>query len=144
MLHQKGNRVDVGALCDRIPPSGGVLEKVPRWDLTGTKGCGGGKVVAWLPLMFLGYKSIYIGGRSTRWSSVGPARVGARPPASWPSRGVPDFNSKSYGLLSDQERSSRRFHSVWTPFGIPFLRNTKIGKKQKLALGLRLICYSQK
>ena len=53
--------------------------------------------------------------------------------------GVSDFNSKSSGLLSVQERSSRRFHSVWTPFGIPFLRNSKTGKKQKLALGLRLI-----
>ena len=43
-----------------------------------------------------------------------------------------DFNSKSSGLLLVQERSSRRFHSVWTPFGIPFLRNSKIGKKTKI------------
>ena len=28
---------------------------------------------------------------------------------------------------------------VWIPFGIPFLQNTEIGKKKKLALGLRLI-----
>ena len=34
-------------------------EKAPRWDLMGTEGCGSGKVVLWLPLMFLGYKSIY-------------------------------------------------------------------------------------
>ena len=46
-------------------PSGGMPEKAPRWDLTGIEGCGGGKVVLWLSLMFLGYKSIYIGKRST-------------------------------------------------------------------------------
>ena len=63
-----------------------------------------------------------------RLSSVGPTRVGARPPASWLPRGVPDFDSKSSGLLSVQERSSRRFHSVW--FGIPFLQNSKIGKTE--------------
>ena len=69
------------------------------------------------------------------WSYEEPTRVGARPPTSWPPRGVLDFNSKSFGLLSVQERSSRRFHSVWTPFGIPFLRNSKIGKKPEIGTG---------
>ena len=59
----------------------------------------------------------------------------ACPPASRPSRGIPYFNSKSSGLLSVQERSSRRFHSVWTPFGIPFPRNSKIGKKTETGTG---------
>ena len=50
-------------------PSGRTPGKAPRWDLTGTQGCNGGKLVSWLPLMFLGYKSIYrrkkyVGGRS--------------------------------------------------------------------------------
>ena len=40
-------------------PSGRSPEKAPRWDLTGTEGCGGGKVVSWLSARFLGYKSIY-------------------------------------------------------------------------------------
>jgi len=40
-------------------PSDRMPEKAPRWDLTGTEGCGGGKVVSWLPWKFLGYKSIY-------------------------------------------------------------------------------------
>jgi len=39
--------------------SGRMPEKAPRWDLMGTEGCGGGKVVSWLPWMFSGYKSIY-------------------------------------------------------------------------------------
>ena len=67
-----------------------------------------------------------VGARLLRW---------AHPPASWTPHCVSDFNSKSSGLLSVQERSSRRFHSVWTLFGIPFLRNSKIGKKTKAGIG---------
>ena len=37
------------------------MKKAPRWDLTGPEGCGGGKLVSWLPWMFSVYKSIYIG-----------------------------------------------------------------------------------
>ena len=58
MLHRRGNGVDVKALHDRFPLRD-IVEKAPRWDLTGTEGCDGGKVVLWLPLMFLGYESIY-------------------------------------------------------------------------------------
>ena len=96
------------------------------------------------PGCFQGIK-VYIGERSRSVELRGAHEGGgmptpwARPPASWPPRGVPDFNSKSSGLRLFQEISSRRFHSVWIPFGIPFLRNSKIGKKQKLALGLWLI-----
>ena len=57
-LHQRGNGVDAEALHDQFP-LGRSPKKAPRWDLTGTEGCGGGKVVSWLLLMFLGYKSIY-------------------------------------------------------------------------------------
>ena len=53
----------------------------------------------------------------------------ARLPASWPPRCFLDVHSKSPGLCLFQKRFSRRFHSVWTPFDIPFLRNTEIGKK---------------
>ena len=56
--HRRGYGVDVEALRDRFP-SGGAPEKAPRWDLTGTEGCGGGKVVSWLPWKFLGYLRIY-------------------------------------------------------------------------------------
>ena len=58
MLHQRGYGVDVEAPRDRFP-SGKSPEKVPRWDLTGTEGCGGGKVVLWLPWKFSGYMRIY-------------------------------------------------------------------------------------
>ena len=56
--HRRGYGVDVEALRDRFP-SGGAPEKAPRWDLTGTEGCDGGKVVLWLSAIDLGYKSIY-------------------------------------------------------------------------------------
>ena len=74
-LHQSGNGVDVEALRDRIPLRQ-IVGKGPRWDLTGTEGCGRGKVVtvvSWLPLMFLGYKSIY-----RRKKYVGGATRGPR------------------------------------------------------------------
>ena len=57
--HQRGYGVDVEALHDRFSPSDGAPEKAPRWDLTGTEGSSGGKVVSWLPWMFSGYRSIY-------------------------------------------------------------------------------------
>ena len=40
-------------------PSGGAPEKAPRWDLTGTEGCGGGNRVLAPYLMFPGYVGIY-------------------------------------------------------------------------------------
>ena len=62
-------------------PSGRTPEKVPRWDLTGTEGCGGGKLVSWLSWMFSGYKSIYRRRSQVRRSSRGPRGRGrALPP----------------------------------------------------------------
>jgi len=60
------------------PPFGRSPEKAPRWDLTGTEGCGGGKVVPWLPLMFSGYVGIYIGGRSRSVEPRGAHEGGGR------------------------------------------------------------------
>ena len=60
-------------------PSDGAPEKAPRWDLTGTEGRGGGKVVSLLPQMFLGYKSIYIGERSTSVDLQGAHKGGGVP-----------------------------------------------------------------
>ena len=41
--------------------------------------------------------------------------------------------------LLDCVCSKKDHREGFIPFGIPFLQNTEIGKKQKLALGLRLI-----
>ena len=54
--------------------------------------------------------------------------VGA-PPTSWPTPLFLDVRSKSPGSCSFRKSRSRRFHSVWTPFDIPFLRNSEIGKQ---------------
>ena len=53
----------------------------------------------------------------------------ARPRISWPPRLLLGLHSKFSGSRSFQKSRFRRFHSVWTPFDIPFLRNTEIGKK---------------
>ena len=41
------------------PPSGGAAEQAPRWDLTGTEGCGGGTRVFPAVLIVSGYVGIY-------------------------------------------------------------------------------------
>ena len=61
-------------------PSGGALEKAPRWDLMGTEGCGGGKVVSWLSLIDLGYKSIYRRKKYVGGATRGPRGWEARLP----------------------------------------------------------------
>ena len=82
---------------------------------------------------------VYIGEGGRSGEPRGAHDGGARPPASWPPRLLLDVHSKSPGLRLFQKDHSRRFHSVWTPFDTPFLRNTKIGKKQQFGLGRRLV-----
>ena len=60
--------------------------------------------------------------------------VGA-PPASCTPDCFLDVGSKSSGSSSFRKSRSRRFHSVWTPFDILFLRNTEIGKKTAIWAG---------
>ena len=121
-------------------PSGRVPAKAPRWDLADTEGYGGGNCVSWCSWMFSGYIGIYrrkkyVGGRPRGPRDRGRALQGARPPISWLSRLLLDLNSKLSGSRSFQKSRSRRFHSVWTPFDIPFLRNTEIGKKTAIWVG---------
>ena len=88
-------------------------------------------------------EEVIFGRKATRetWSprqesNEGGTRQGARPPpwarptTSWPPHCFLDVHSKSPGLRLFQKQFSRRFHSVWTPFGIPFLRNTKQEKNR--------------
>ena len=125
--------------------SGGAPEKAPRWNLTGTEGCGSGIRVLAPYLIVWGYVGIYRRKEYVGGATGGPrgwrARLGgqARPPTSWPPVSWLDVGSKSPGLYSVRKSRSLRFHSVWTPFDIPFLRNTEIGKNSNSGLGLRLI-----
>ena len=54
-------------------PSGGAPEQAPRWDLTGTEGCGGGIRVLAPYLVVWGYVGIY-----RRKEDVGGAIGGPR------------------------------------------------------------------
>ena len=110
-------------------PSGGAPAKAPRWDLTDTEGYAGGNISSVAPLMVLGYMGIYMRKKSVGGAMRGPRDRGARPPPSWLPQLLLDLHSKSSGPRSFQKSRSRRFHSVWTLFDIPFLRNTEIGKK---------------
>ena len=122
-------------------PSDGAPEQAPRWDLVDTESYGGGIRVLAPVLIVWGYVDIYrrkeyVGGatwgpRGWRARLVG---VGA-PPTSWPPLLCLDVGSKSPGSCSLRKSRSRRFHSVWTPFDIPFLRNPKTGKKQQFWAG---------
>ena len=111
-------------------PSGRTSTKAPRWDLADTEGYSGGNCVSVAHCMFSGYVGLYrrkkyVGGRLR-----GPRDRGmARPPISSLPRSFLFLHSKSSGSRSFQKSRSRRFHSVWTPFDIHFLRNIEIGKK---------------
>ena len=124
-------------------PSGRVPAKAPRWDLADIEGYGGGNCVSWCPWLFSGYVGIYrrkkyVGGRPRGPRDRERALQGG-PPISWLPRKLLDLHSKSSGSRSFQKSRSGRFHSIWTPFDITFLRNTEIGKKQQYGLGLRLV-----
>ena len=70
---------------------------------------------------------------STRVEGV-PYPLGS-PPISWGPRELLDLHSKLSGSRSFQKSRSRWFHSIWTPFDIPFLQNTEIGKKTAIWAG---------
>ena len=119
----------INAPSDRAP------EKAPRWDLSGTEGCGGGIRFSWCSSMVSGYVGIYIGGRSRSVEPRGAHEGGGRalgglgaPPTSWLPCLLLDVRFKSAGSRLFRKSRSQRFHSVWTLFDIVFLRNPKIGK----------------
>ena len=116
-------------------PSSGAPEQAPRWDLVGTEGCGGGIRFLAPYLIVWGYVGIYRRKEYVGGATGGPRGCWARPPTSWPPLLCLDVGSKSPGSCLLRKSRSRRFHSVWTPFDIPFLRNPKTGKKQQFWAG---------
>ena len=120
--HRRGYGVDVEALRDRFPlrQSAG---KAPRWDLTGTEGCSGGKVVSWLPLTFLGYKSIYRQKKYVAGAPWGPRGWGrAYPPrrALLPHGHLAEFQTSTPSLLVCFW-SKKYHHGGFIPFGLRLL-----------------------
>ena len=119
----------------RDPPSDRVPEQGPDWFLVATEGCGGGtpdlgyflEVFVFIGIFGVGLTS---GGSPSRPRDRGPRPGGrARPPTSCPPRSFLGVGSKSPGSYSGRKSRSRKVYSIWTPFDIPFLRNTEIGKK---------------
>ena len=115
-------------------PSDGVPEQGLDWFLVATETCSGGISDLGFPQGFLEYLGIYRPKNRVRGASRDTQGRGRPPPSPLP-RDSSDLVLKSYGCLLVQEKSSRRFYSVWTPFGIPFLRNSKTGKKQERPFG---------
>ena len=126
-------------------PSGGAPEQAPRWDVVDTESYDGGIRVLAPYLIVWGYVDIYRRKKYVYGATRGPrgwrARLGGgrHAPTSWPPCWLLDIGSKSPGSCSVTKSRSRRFHSVWTPFDIPFLRNPKTVKNSNSGLGLRLI-----
>ena len=126
MLHRKGNRVDVEALHNRIPLPQGA-GKGPQMGSHGYR-----RLRRWKSLFVdasigLGIYGYIQAKNQARRCTMGPQGWGralppwAHPSSLWLPRGFSDLHSKSSGCLLVQEKSSRKFYSVWTPFGIPFL-----------------------
>ena len=122
----------------RDPPSGRVLEQGPDWFLVATEACGGEtpdlgyflEVSVYTRGFGVGNKS---GGspRQPQGRGRAPTLVGASG-LFWPISDTP-------WASSGPKIISVKFQVNWTPFGFPFLRYSKTRKKQKLALGSRLI-----
>ena len=104
-------------------PSGRVPEKVPRWDLTGTEGCGSGKVSSWLPWWF-GDIIVYIGERNRSVESRGAHKGGGVPHP-------PERALRPCGLLVASLTSSP---SLWCVFW-----SKKNNRNGFIPFGLRLV-----
>ena len=124
-------------------PSDRSPEKAPRWDLTGTKASGGGKVFLWLFLVSREYLGIYRPKNRVRRAAVGPQ---ASPPplgralvACRLLAGLLPSSPSLAGFFWSKKNHSEDF----IPFGLRLIflicNTQKQGKKQKLALGTRLI-----
>ena len=125
--------------------SGGAPEQAPRWDLVDTESYGSGIRVLAPYLIVWGYVGIYrwkeyVGGASRGPRGRGRALGGGAPPTLVTASLIPCSRVQVSWITFGEKITSRRFYSVWTPFDILFLRNTKIGKKNSNSgLGLRLI-----
>ena len=122
MLHWRGNGVDVEALHDRIPLRQDA-GKGPKMGSHGYRRLRQWKSGFVAPLDGFWGIRVYIGGRSRSGGLRGAHKVGghALPPWArlapyWPPRGSSELHSKSPGCLLVQEKSSRKFYSVWYSF----------------------------
>ena len=130
------------ATGEGFPPSDRVSKQGPDWFLVATEACGGGTPDLFCSPMVLGYIDIYRRKKLVRGATRGPrgwrARPGGGGRAPLPRAFLVAFltcTPSLPGCFLSKNNFSRRFHSVLTPFDIPFLRNTETREKQELALG---------
>ena len=111
------------------------------WLSVATEASGGGTPDLLCSLMFLGHMEIYRQKKSVRGATRGPPGCRACPGggrAPLPRGSLVPFltwTPSFSGSFPSKNNFSSWFHSVSTPFDIPFLRNTKIGKKQQFWAG---------
>ena len=126
----------------RVPPSGRVPEQGPDGFLVATEACGGGTPDLIPVLEVLGYIGIYRRKKYVRGATRAPRGWRARP-GGW-ARPLPraflvaflSWTPSLPGCFLSKNNFSRRFHSVSTPFDIPFLRNTETREKTGIGTGL--------
>ena len=110
-------------------------EQGPDWVLVATEACGGGTPDLFCSPIVLGYMDIYRWKKYVRGATRGP-RGWRACPGGW-ARPLPrgflvaslTWTPSLPGCFPSKSNFSRRFHSVSTPFDIPFLRNTETRKK---------------
>ena len=95
-------------------PSGRVPEKAPRWDLTGTEACGGGKVFWWTLLLVWEYLGIYRPKIRVRRPPRGPQVQGRAPTACHRLVGLLTSSPSLVGVFW----SKKNHHKSFIPFGL--------------------------
>ena len=122
-------------------PSGGAPEQAPRWDLTGTEGCGGGNRVSWCSQMFSGYMSIYRRKKQVGGATRGPGGRGRGYPrgrALLPRGRLTEFQTSTPSLVVCFW-SKKDHREGFIPFGFRlvflFYETLKQAKKTETGIG---------
>ena len=106
-------------------PLGGAPEKAPRWDLTGTEGCGGGNRVLAPSLMVWGYVGTY-----RRKKYIGGA--------TWAPRG---WRARLGGSRAPLPRALLVDYFMWTPSPLDHVCSENHVPEGFIPFGLRLISF---
>ena len=125
-------------------PSGRLPEKDPRWDLSGTETCGGGKSILWTPLRVSDFSGIYSAGIRSNgaWWAPRGTRVRlppqARPGGSWAPPGYSGLLPKLLVFFWSNKKSPKSFIAFGLHLVLIFCK-TKTGQKTATGTGTRLI-----